>query len=361
MTSRVRAARLDTESIALAIASAGFVLAGVVGAFVFWGRDVAIAGRGSLGEFTAIAAGIAAGVAFALSRPLSRRIGRGDAARDERYRWFDLIALSVGHAAIALLAWTGIAAVLQRSFQDATLYPSPATVLAGAAVALTAWAAYLSGTGLSPRQLSVVLAIFLVAGMLTAMLSAEDPYWWQMNLSALGISHDISALAFNLTLIVSGVLVTTIARVGTASLPAETSSQRRRRLAVRILFVLLGVLLACVGVFPVDRFFLLHNTVATGMAVAFGALVIGLPWLAPALPKAFITLGFVYVGGIVVLAVLFFLGEYNLTAVELVASVLIFSWIILFLRNVEVLSARTGDDPDHPPAPVTGDLVTAAP
>jgi hypothetical protein len=36
---------------------------------------------------------------------------------------------------------------------------------------------------------------------------------------------------------------------------------------------------------------------------------------------------------IVVLAVFFVTGYYNLTAVELVAGVLIFSWIIVFLRN----------------------------
>ena len=33
--------------------------------------------------------------------------------------------------------------------------------------------------------------------------------------------------------------------------------------------VLVGIFLACVGVFPVDRFFLVHNTVATGMAVVY--------------------------------------------------------------------------------------------
>ncbi len=51
------------------------------------------------------------------------------------------------------------------------------------------------------------------------------------------------------------------------------------------------------------------------------------------MPKVFIALGFVYVGVIIVLALLFSAGIYNLTAVELVSALLIFSWIILFLRN----------------------------
>jgi hypothetical protein len=46
----------------------------------------------------------------------------------------------------------------------------------------------------------------------------------------------------------------------------------------------------------------------------------------------FIALGYAYVAVIVLLAVFFATGYYNLTAVELIAAVLIFSWIIVFLR-----------------------------
>ena len=253
----------------------------------------------------------------------------------ERYLWYDLIALSAAHAAIALLGWIGVATVMERSFLGAMLYTSPAVVIAGVAAALSGYAAYLSALNMSPRQLSLVVALFLIVGMLTAMLSSSDPLWWQMNLSALGITHDVSALTFNVTLIISGVIVTTIARFGTSFLPAQTIAERRRRWIVRGIFILLGILLACVGIFPVDRFFLLHNTVATGMAVAYGVLVLGAPWLLRSLPRVFLALGYVFVVVIIGLALLFFAGIYNLTAVELVASLLIFGWIILFLRNVQ--------------------------
>ncbi|MEF3402386.1 hypothetical protein [Agromyces sp. CCNWLW203] len=328
---------LDDESFALAVGAVAFVITAVVAAFVFWGRELPIDGRGSLGDFTAIAGAAAASIAFAVARMVPRRGERAGVAvaRRERYRWFDLVALSLAHGAIALLGWIGIATIMEHSFIGATVYASPAVVITSAATALSAYLSVLSAVNLSPRQLSLVLAVFLVVGVTTAMLSSADPLWWQMNLSALGITHDISSLTFNLTLIVSGVIITTIARFGTATLPSGTTVQRRRRATIRVLFVLIGVLLACVGIFPVDRFFLIHNTVATGMAVAFAALVIGLPWLIPTMPRAFVVLGFVYVGVVVVLAVLFAAGIYNLTAVELVSSLLIFSWIILFLRNVQ--------------------------
>lgn len=333
---------IDVESIALTIAATTFLLCIVIAAAVFWGRELPISGRQSLGEFVGIAAAVAASLAFVLSRVIVMSVAGSDerGSSGARYRWFDVAALALGHAAIALLGWIGVATILENSFIGATVYASPAVVIASAATALSAYIAFLSGGNLSPRQLSLVLALFLVVGMITAMLSADDPEWWQMNLSALGISHDISSLTFNLTLIVSGVMVTTIARFGTASLPSSTLTQRRRRATVRVLFVLMGVLLACVGVFPVDRFFVLHNTVATGMAVAYAALVVGLPWLVPSMPKAFFALGFVYVGAMIVLGILFALGEYNLTAVELISSLMIFSWIIVFLRNVQTIGGR---------------------
>ncbi|GAA1543003.1 putative membrane protein [Microbacterium ginsengiterrae] len=334
-----------TESFAIVVAAAAFILCLPIAAIVFWGRELQISGHASLGQFVAIAGGVSAAAAFLISRSLSTRYRRGGAARRERFLWFDLTALAVGYAAIALLGWLGAATVMEHSFTGATVFSVPAMLLASAAVAVSAYIAYISGSDLSASGLSLVLALFLVVGMVTAMLSAQNPQWWQMNLSALGMTHDISSLTFNLTLIVSGIMVTTIARIGTAAIPTRSESEARRRTAVRVLFVLLGVLLACVGVFPVDRFFLLHNTVATGMTVAFAALVFGLPWLVPTMPKSFVVLGFVFVAVMVVLVVFFFTGVYNLTAVELIAAVMIFAWIILFLRNVQSSAPARLEEP----------------
>jgi len=337
----------DHESIALIVAIAAFVFGGLLATFAFWGRELPIDGRQSLGDFTALTGAIAAAAGFAVSRIIYQRSARRDSASPNsmRFHWFDLVALSLAHGLIALLAWIGIATIMEHSFVGATVFTTPAIFITAAATALSAYVAYLSGTSLSPRQLSLVLAVFLAVGTVAAMLSSADPNWWQLNLSALGITHDISSLAFNLTIFLSGVIVTTIARLGTASLPAITAADRRHRAIVRTLFVLLGVLLACVGVFPVDQFLLIHNTVATGMTVAFAALVVGLPWLIPTMPRVFVVLGFAFIGVIILFALLFAAGIYNLTAVELVSALLIFTWIILFLRNVETIGKHRSSPP----------------
>jgi hypothetical protein len=342
------------ESSALIVGAAVFILAAPLGLLVFWGTASPIAGRGSLGSAIALGAAVVAALAFVAGRlVLRRRFGAASAVDAEaggtragssgaagapdhpgpRLRWFDVLALAAAHAVIALLGWTGLADVLEQSFLGAEVFPIPAALLFGVALALSGYVSFLSSVRMTPMLLSLVLAVFLVVGVITAMLSSTDPLWWQKNLSALGMTDDISALAFNLTLFIAGAIVTIVARYATAGLPAGTAKERRGRDVVRYGLVAIGILLACVGIFPVDEFFALHNTVATGMAVVFAVIVIGLPRFLPTMPRVFVYLGWAYVCVIVVLGVFFAIGYYNLTAVELVAGVLIFSWIILFLRN----------------------------
>jgi hypothetical protein len=334
------------ESSALLLGAAVFVVAAAVAALMFLGRLLPIAGPGSVGQFVALGSAVATAVVFiaanvlrkgsTTSLPMSRH---GLDVPGVRLHWYDIGALALAHAFIALLGWLGIADLMSKSFAGAVVYTFPATVLAAVAIAVTAYAVFLSALSLTPMLLSVVLVVFLVVGAFTSMLSATDPLWWKKNLSSLGISDDISALAFNLTLIIAGVIVTTIAHYATATIPVANPAELRGRNFVRGALVLIGVLLACVGIFPMDKFLAAHNVAASGMAAIFVVMVIGLRRFVPAMPRVFILLGYVFVGVIVVLAVFFVTGYYNLTAVELVAFLLIFSWLIVFLRNTGAMPA----------------------
>jgi hypothetical membrane protein len=271
---------------------------------------------------------------------LSFLVGRF-VVRDRRLGFLDIVdavAIAVALGVIALLTWTLLSNLLARAFIGADVFAIPSLLLAGVTAALTAYAGFLVATELDLQLLAFILAIFLVEGVLAAMLTAADKSWWKENLSALGMTDDVSALAFNSTLIIAGVIVTTLSRHATRDI--ETSSRSAERW-VRGLLTTVGVFLACVGIFPVDQFFAVHNTVATGMAVAYCALVIGLRFWIPGLQRAFIYLGWVFLVVVVVLGIFFAIGYYTLTAVELVAAMLIFSWIILFLRNISALRKDT--------------------
>jgi hypothetical membrane protein len=342
------------ESSALLAGACAFVLGALVGLVVFWDRGVPISGRSSIGDLAAIGGAIAAIAAFLFGCTLRRTQIRREAVGGSRprLRWFDIAALTLAHAVIALPGWIGLASVVSDSFIGATVYSTSAALLAGVALAVTAYLAFLSAVNLTPMMLSLVLAVFLTVGALASMLSATDPSWWQKNLSTLGISDDISAMAFNLTLIIAGIMVTTIAHYATAYLPHSTRSEARGRSLVRAALALIGALLACVGIFPVDEFLAAHNTAATGMVIVYIAMVVSLRRLLPSMPSVFILLGYIYVVVIAALAIFFTTGYYNLTAVELVAAVLIFSWVIVFLRNTGAVETS----PDESTSPDRSDV-----
>ncbi|WP_181034332.1 hypothetical protein [Arthrobacter sp. GMC3] len=349
------------ESSALLIGAAVFVVTTIVALLTFAGHELPISGRGSVGQFVALGSATAAATVFVMARVLlntnstpAAELRRGQDIPSVRLHWYDIGALALAHAFIALLGWLGIADLMGKSFTGALIFTLPGAVLAAVAIAVSSYAVFLSAVNLTPISVSVILVVFLVAGALTSMLSATDPLWWQKNLSTLGISDDISALAFNLTLIIAGVVVTTIAHYATVAIPVGTAKEVSGRNLVRGALVLIGVLLACVGIFPVDRFLTAHNVAASGMAAVYVALVLGLRRFVPAMPGVFILLGYVFVGVIVVLAVFFATGYYNLTAVELVAFLLIFSWLILLIRNTGAMTKSERSSADQESTLVTG-------
>lgn len=325
------------ESIGLQISIFSFVLVALVAVLVFRWQSAPISGPDSLGQFVAIASGATAVVVFVLGR-----IVVSDPDRPQHRGILDMIdigAFAFAHAMIALLGWTLVASIMEQGLVGAVVFPIPVLLLSGAAAGLTAYVVYYSAIHLDLQLLATVLAVFLVFGVLASMLTASDPLWWKDNLSALGMTNDLSAKTFNLTLIVAGILVTTLARYATRGIP---TTHLRGVAAVRTCLVIVGIFLGLVGVFPVDRFFAVHTGVASGMVVAFGVLVFALrPWI-PGVSRTFLILGYVFVVVILALAVFFAVGYYTLTAVELVAGVLVFTWIILFIRAADALKRDSG-------------------
>ena len=333
------------ESAAVILSGAVFVIWALVAAVVFRGQYLPISGRGSIGQFVALTGAVTAVVVFIVAvisvrAHDSSTAGAGPSGlQRERLGWYDIAAVALTYAVIALLGWSAIANVVSDSFQGAVVYSLSAALLAGVAVAVTSYAVFLSAVHLTPMSLSLILVLFLVVGIFTSMLTASDPLWWQVNMSMLGVTGDVSARAFNLTLIIGGVVVTTIAHYATSAIPAGTHQEQRGRRRVRSGLALIGILLACVGILPVDEYLVLHTLAASGMAVIYIGLVAGLRWLIPALPRTFLVLGYVFVAVVLVLAVFFFTGYYTLTAVELVAFVLIFSWLLVLIRNTDAMRA----------------------
>ena len=336
-------AAVTSESRALVLGGAGFLVLGVI-AFLLVGREpVALSGRGSVGDIAALGTAVLGAAAVVIGFLQGRGIAARRASGSGRARGIiDIAALALAHASVFLLGWLALFSIFQRAFVGAVLYPLAAAILVGTTGAVSAYAAYLSAVTMNAYRLAALLAVFLVTGVLTSMLTAEDPQWWQENLSALGMSSDVSGAAFNVTLIVAGIVVTTLAGYSTTTLEstAGTVSSRRRVRRLEGGIILIGVLLACVGLFPGDEQFGLHTAAASGMVVVFGSLIVRMRSLVPSIPATFNVLGAVFLCVIAFAVVMYFpFGYYNLTAVELIAATLVFAWLIVLIRNLAAVDA----------------------
>ncbi len=335
---------LDVESEAFAGAIAVGVVTLIVGGILFAGTNPPIWGGISLGVASAgsilIAGVIVAYVGYWRSRSIE-----GQQWRLELQSWkfiVDATSVALVHSVLAVLAAIATFLLLQRSFQGLVL-DAPFTTIAMAVVtALCAYWIYLSVSSITTPKLSSLLVRFMTFGTLTAMATASDPAWWEYHFSQLGTFGDRSSSLFNITLIIAGVLVTTFALYLQRDLQVLVDRgvlvKAHAPRTVSIIFVVMGVMLACVGIFPLTVSILLHNLSAMGMAVAFLVMLFASPWILPGLPRRFFVVCAGFAVALIGGALLFEpVGYYNLTAFELVAFAIIFAWIAIFIRYINAV------------------------
>lgn len=314
----------------------GFIVAMVVPVLTLAGEN------DSLGTWAAIAAGVVAAAASAVSYWRARALPEQQWRRTLPSWTFSVnaVSVSVAHGALALVAVFALFRVLSLGFIGLPLSNFWAVVLSAVTIGLSAYLAYLSASQTTTQRMSSLMLSFIAIGTLTAMVTTPDPNWWTYHFSQLGTYDELSSWVFNGTLICAGLLVTTFA-VYVARDLRVLSAQRGEENAPRVrivptLFVVMGVMLACVGVFPVDVHLLLHNLSASGMALVFLVMLFGGQWLFRGLPRTYFVSAWVFAGAMVASVVLFIVGYFALTAFEIIVFALIFGWIAVFIRFLRV-------------------------
>lgn len=340
---------IPVETGALLTALVGALVGALVSVIVGRGSSLPLGGEASVGGLTAATATLLGIPTFAVAYT---RFSRREVRWRLRPKWrraIDTIGLTLTGCAMAGLLIVSVFTVFQLAFQDLSLDPFAAAVIAGAAVAASNYALFLLASQITTNRLASLLGLFLIAGIFASMLSADDPTWWQHNFSSLGMGSTASAQAFNLTVIIAGLVVTTLADYLTVDLRSRRSSRGsdlRGVTVVRVALVVVGVALMGVGFAPVDLSVVVHNVFAISALVGFAALIVLAPIVLRDLPRTFVVTTLVFIAGLVVIVLLFVpFGYYNLTAVELLAVLVIFAWLVLFTR-----AASAGRDVRVPPA-----------
>lgn len=300
-------------------------------------QDMPLWGNWSLATVTSLGAAVVAAVTAALGYWRSRTLP-GQSWRLDLPRWSEIIntvSTVLVHVGISTITVIAVFLVLDLGFIDWVVNGFWGIVIAALAFGLTGYLVTLSATHMTTGRMSKLLMIFVIIGTVTSMLTTPDPHWWQLHFSQLGTFLDVSSFVFNGTLIAGGLLVTTFSVYIAQDLQhvaAQGAVAPRVPRIVSTLFGIMGVMLACVGVIPVNVSLILHNLAATGMAVMFGVLLIGGFWWLRRFPRTYAISAAAFLVTLVLTAVLFGSGFFTLTALEIIAFALIFGWIAVFIR-----------------------------
>ncbi|WP_394940636.1 hypothetical protein [Psychromicrobium sp. YIM B11713] len=339
-----RPSAVGIESRAATVALISMIVATLLAFLIFLGERPPLSGDASVGLLASSFAAIVSAAVFSVSYLKSLKGPQALWLRRTALfrRILDVVGLAFAHASIAFMVFQAVFYIFQNAFSGLTLDPLAGSLFVGVSCAATGYAVYLSAARITTYSLSNILAAFLVSGALTAMVTTNNPSWWQINFSVLGASDSgLSAYAFNTTLIISGLVITTLASYMTQDLrrwSALRGESQTKVSAVQWALILLGILAAGIGLVPVDVAMPVHNTSAIGMILMFVVIVIFLRIWIPGFPQSFFVTSYVMLAGMICSVALFWpLGYYNLTGLELVSTALIFGWLVLFIRNIAAL------------------------
>ncbi|WP_152539267.1 hypothetical protein [Nesterenkonia sp. AN1] len=369
------------ESRAIWCAIGGALIGLGLGFIVFTDHRPPLAGDGSIQVFGSIVGGVTAGLAFLLGFSLNTRLANIWLGQRPRIRQvMDTLALLVVHSSIAVMVALGLFRVFQEAFIGLTVDYIAGAVLLAIVGGTSGYFSFNSGARINAFTLSTLLALFTASGVLVSMIFAENPFWWHVMFSELGTGQAglTSFWTFNTTLVVSGTIITTLTafitrdleiwsdhitgtraealeqrqagrRRGNGSLPlvARISAGLSRRVSrprigmIRAVMISMGVCLAGVGLVPISLHHDIHVLFTAGFGLSFLILLIGMPFLLPGFPRTFYLISYLAAAAVVGAAALWEpIGYYNLTSLELIGAAVLFSWMVVFIRNIAALVAQ---------------------
>lgn len=302
--------------------------------FIFKGyQQIPFTGDRSLATIT-ILFGVVTGM-ISFTGALIRHRRSNDHALSNKMSWRSvpvvvvsfMLALSVG----LLFAFK----MLGHLFYGASFDIYTSAVIASVVVGVVNYIMIAVATSLTPITLIRMLIGIIVGGVMIAMITNREEQWWLANFSFLGTHEATRAWEFNLTLMVSALLMMALIDY-LFELLYDIYGRLKGLIILKILLLLTALCLGGVGFFPHNENLFnqaMHNRVAGYLVYLFIILIVSIRWLVPDVPKEFLRYSYV-IGGILGVSVFLFLGVWylSLTAFELIAFILAFSWLLMLLQ-----------------------------
>ncbi|BDR58135.1 hypothetical protein [Xylocopilactobacillus apicola] len=233
--------------------------------------------------------------------------------------------------------------LIDVAFKGAVFDIYTSTVFAAIFLAITNYSVLFMAKNVSPSMITNLLIIVIISGVIFSIIVNQNSRWWQVNLSFLGSRAAKNAWQFNFTLILSALLMVALVDYLFVSLEKIYPNNWRLTL-LRITLTMTAVCLGGVGLFPNvhgDILHELHDNSAFLMIYLLFFQIVAVRWLLPQVSKTFLIASYAMGGFVLFSGVMWHIFHYfSLTAFEIIAFILSFSWILLLIQNLEYLSRK---------------------
>lgn len=330
----------NLENLNLLMGAGGLVLGALIGLVSL--DDVTLfAGEGvrSIVDIAAISSAVLVALVFlGVLLAFQRQVlpWRGNV---HRFRlWLNVAGLTLMMGSLALFSMQALGRVAAAAFIGLQLDVWSGTAFISLACGMSVYFAASTAGRLNTERLAVLVSVFLVLGALMSMVNAADQEWWRIHFSALGMALDFSGFAFNFTLILTGLVIITLADFLVHDMLGWLEATGQGRWKARFLRVglgLMGTMLAGIGFIPVTLSHQGHLFVTYMTAAAFIVLALVAPMILRGIPWGFRVVSYASLGFMALMWYLHREVRYlNTTGFEMIAVATVLAWMVLFIRTV---------------------------
>ncbi|KRN24478.1 hypothetical protein [Lacticaseibacillus camelliae] len=255
--------------------------------------------------------------------------------------WRNFPVIMLAFAIILGMALLGTFWVLGQLFPGATFDPFTAVLQVLIFLILANVFMVQMALRINASTLSTLLTIVIVSGAVISMASNGSRQWWQYNLSFLGTKLASNAWQFNLTLVMTALVMISLIDYLFVQLNAQHRKSWRLT-TLRTLLTLAAIDLGCIGIFPNNaQFHLLHDQISWMLVTIVLIIIIGLRWLLPEVSKEFLWASY-GIGAVEFLLNMGFrlFGYPSLTAFEIQGFAIGFAWLLFLFNRLQALIAE---------------------
>lgn len=202
-----------------------------------------------------------------------------------------------------------------------------------------------------PSELLLYLmASVMACGIGLSIVFTTDQRWLDWHLSKLGEGGQLAAIVFNTGAVLSGLVMAAFAHklVGDIrALKVAKPIKNRAEVLLQTGFRVIAVCMMGIGLFPFDRFPVIHNFFGYGTTLMFASLVILVPLVLPVVTLRFQQVTYAFVACLAIMFAVYFASNsavLRLLYIELIALACFYAWAIILTRTIRqksvVLTAR---------------------